>query len=68
MSKKIFKMASTVAAVAGFLIAAPAFAEPATVAGRGMGPGMMGAGEQECDMGPGMMGGSDYGYGMGVRA
>ena len=66
MSKKTFdlrKMTVATAAAAGLLIGAPAFADPAP--GPGMGPGMMGSGEQECDMGPGMMGGYGQGHGMG---
>jgi Spy/CpxP family protein refolding chaperone len=75
MNKKNFTMAIATAAAAGLLIAAPAFADPATGPRPGMGPGMMGGygagpgtpggGEEECDMGPGMTGGYGQGYGPG---
>ena len=68
MSTKTFnlrKMAIVAAATTGFLVAAPVFAHAEIVPGFGMGPGMMGGSEQDCDMGPGMMGGQGYGHGMG---
>ncbi len=69
MSKKTFnlrKMVIAAAATAGLLIAAPVFAASETGPGSGMGPGMMGGSEQECDMGPGMMGGHGRGKGPGT--
>lgn len=69
MSKKTFNLRKVVivaAATAGLLIAAPVFAASETGPGVGMGPGMMGGSEQECDMGPGMMGGHGHGKGPGM--
>lgn len=66
MSNRAFNLRKTViAAVAatGVLVAAPVFA--AAEAGPGMGPAMMGGGEQECDMGPGMTGGPGREHGIG---
>ena len=65
MSKMTFKMAMVAAATSGLLIAAPVFADAATGPGFALGPGMMGGGEQECDMGPGLSGGHGHGHGMG---
>lgn len=68
MSKRTFdlrKMVIAAAAASGLLIATPLFAASETGPGLGMGPGMMGGSEQECDMGPGMTGGHGHGHGMG---